>query len=146
MESSRRDLRNALLCTVLHRSLISIFSSKIAIFFATELMKIHYFNRKKKLAIFDEKIPRRIPRERCKGVHCVDLGESFPTHIFLQKLASIQPRTSPVKFARELPAAQFPDMPFPAKTPRESIATASVAAESPVRNTTGKKVTAFWCY
>ena len=23
--------------------------------------------------------PRRIPRERCKGVHCVDLGESFPT-------------------------------------------------------------------
>ena len=24
-------------------------------------------------------------RERCKGVHCVDLGESFPTSIFLQK-------------------------------------------------------------
>ena len=39
-------------------------------------------------------------RERCKGVHCVDLGESFQTHIFLQNLASIQPRTSPVKFAR----------------------------------------------
>ena len=38
--------------------------------------------------------PRRIPRERCKGVHCVDLGESFPTSIFLQNLASIQPRTS----------------------------------------------------
>ena len=35
----------------------------------------------------------------CKGVHCVDLGESFQTHIFLQILASIQPRTSPVKFA-----------------------------------------------
>ena len=32
--------------------------------------------------------------ERCKGVHCVDLGESFPTHIFLQNLASIQPITS----------------------------------------------------
>ena len=31
--------------------------------------------------------------------HCVDLGESFPTHIFLQNLASIQLRTSPVKFA-----------------------------------------------
>ena len=28
------------------------------------------------LAIFDEKIEIR---ERCKGVHCVDLGESFPT-------------------------------------------------------------------
>ena len=37
--------------------------------------------------------------ELCKGVHCVDLGESFQTHIFLQNLASIQPRTSPVKFA-----------------------------------------------
>ena len=35
----------------------------------------------------------------CKGVHCVDLGESFQTHIYLQNLASIQPRTSPVKFA-----------------------------------------------
>ena len=37
-------------------------------------------------------------RERCKGVHCVDLGESFPTNIYLQNLASIQPRTSPNKF------------------------------------------------
>ena len=34
-----------------------------------------------------------IPK-RCKGVHCVDLGESFPTSIYLQKSASIQPRTS----------------------------------------------------
>ena len=31
-------------------------------------------------------------------MHCVDLGESFPTSIFLQKSASIQPRTSPSKF------------------------------------------------
>ena len=38
-----------------------------------------------------------IPK-RCKGVHCVDLGESCPTHIYLQSLASIQPRTSPNKF------------------------------------------------
>ena len=36
--------------------------------------------------------------ERCKRVHCVDLGESFPTSIYLQKSASIQPRTSPSKF------------------------------------------------
>ena len=36
--------------------------------------------------------------ELCKGVHCVDLGESFQTHIYLQNFASIQPRTSPVKF------------------------------------------------
>ena len=39
-------------------------------------------------------------RERCKGVHCVDLGESFHMSIELQDLASIQPRTSRVKFAR----------------------------------------------
>ena len=46
-------------------------------------------------AIFNEKIEIR---ERCKGVHCVDLGESFPTNIYLKDLASIQPRTSPKKF------------------------------------------------
>ena len=33
-----------------------------------------------------------------RSVHCVDLGESFPRSIYLQKLASIQPRTSPSKF------------------------------------------------
>ena len=38
--------------------------------------------------------------EPCKGVHCVDLGESFQTHIFLQNFASTQPRTSPQKFAQ----------------------------------------------
>ena len=47
-------------------------------------------------------------KELCKGVHCVDLGESFRTHIFLQNLASIQPRTSPVKFARSSGAAWQP--------------------------------------
>ena len=36
----------------------------------------------------------------CKGVHCIDLGESFQTHILLQNLASIQPRTSTLKFGR----------------------------------------------
>ena len=30
----------------------------------------------------------------CKGVHCVDLGERLQTHIYLKKLASIQPRTA----------------------------------------------------
>ena len=33
-------------------------------------------------------------------MHCVDLGETFPTSIYLQHLASIQPMTSLVKFAR----------------------------------------------
>ena len=33
------------------------------------------------------------------SVHCVDLGESLQTHIYLQNFVSIQPRTSPLKFA-----------------------------------------------
>ena len=37
-------------------------------------------------------------------MHCVDLGESFPTHIYLQKFASIQLRTSPLKFAASVPS------------------------------------------
>ena len=43
--------------------------------------------------------------EQCKGVHCVDLVESFPTSIFLRNFVSIQPRTSPVKFAASQTAA-----------------------------------------
>ena len=34
-----------------------------------------------------------------KHVNLVDLVKSFPTNILLQKLASIQKRTSPIKFA-----------------------------------------------
>ena len=34
-----------------------------------------------------------------KHVNLVDLVKSFPTHILLQNLASIQKRASPVKFA-----------------------------------------------
>ena len=34
-----------------------------------------------------------------KHVHLVDLVKSFPTNIYLQNLASIQKRTSSVKFA-----------------------------------------------
>ena len=41
--------------------------------------------------------------ELCKGAHFVDLGESFQTHIYLQNLASIPPRTSPLTFARSSP-------------------------------------------
>ena len=43
-----------------------------------------------------------IPK-RCKGMHCVDLGENFPTNIWLQTSASILPRTSTIQFAREPP-------------------------------------------
>ena len=38
-----------------------------------------------------------------KRVNFVDLAESFPKMIYLQTLALIQPRTSPVKFASILP-------------------------------------------
>ena len=45
--------------------------------------------------------------EQCKGVLCVDLEESFQTHIFLQNFVSIQPRASPRKFAASRGAAGF---------------------------------------
>ena len=64
---------------------------------------------------FDERIfnlKQKIElRERCKGVHSVDLGESFPTQILLQNLASIQLITSLVNFAR----SPRTDPPGPAK-------------------------------
>ena len=37
--------------------------------------------------------------EQCKGVHRVDLGESFQTHIYLQNFVSIQPRREQVHAA-----------------------------------------------
>ena len=40
--------------------------------------------------------PKNAPKNI--AVDFVDLGESFPTSIYLQKAASIQPRTSPSKF------------------------------------------------
>ena len=43
--------------------------------------------------VFWDSIPKR-----CKGVLCVDLEESFPTSVYLQNLASIQPRTDRLKF------------------------------------------------
>ena len=45
-----------------------------------------------------------IPK-RCKGVHCVDLGESFHMSISLQNLASIQPRPIVVQVAPNFPRA-----------------------------------------
>ena len=41
-----------------------------------------------------------------KHVNLVDLVKSFPTNIYLRNLASIQKRTSPVKFAH---LAEEPD-------------------------------------
>ena len=59
------------------------------------LAKFGFCAKKQKIANLNQHFEIR---ERCKGVHCVDLGESFPTSIYLQKSASIQPRTSPSKF------------------------------------------------
>ena len=70
-------------------------------------------------AIFNEKIELC---ERCKGVHCVDLGEGFRTSIYLQKLASIQPRTSLVKFAMWRPV-ECPALFFSSDTSRSVVLT-----------------------
>ena len=40
-------------------------------------------------------------------MYCVDIGESFHMSIYFQNLASIQPRTSPVKFARSPSTAHY---------------------------------------
>ena len=64
-----------------------------------------YANLGKLVAIFR----KNVILELCKGVHCVDLGESFPTHIHLQNLASIQPRTSPLKFVGAFAGAALED-------------------------------------
>ena len=64
--------------------------------------------------------------ELCKGVHCVDLGESFQTQFFLQNFVSIQPRTSPLKsdemfvnvIGRAHTEEQVNSMPEEERTPR----------------------------
>ena len=52
--------------------------------------------------------------KRCKGVYCVDVGESFHLSLYLQNLVSIQPRTSPVKFAWSSEIS--PQLPIHART------------------------------
>ena len=54
-----------------------------------------------------------------KHVNLVDLVKSFPTNIFLQNLASIQQRTSPIKFAH-----------LAEKSDKGSISNLSTKAES----------------
>ena len=53
-----------------------------------EFCKFCLENQQEFQAMFNEK---REVRERCQGVHCADLGESFPTSIYLQNVASIPP-------------------------------------------------------
>ena len=96
------------------RGLSSFFNIKISTknrqhFFANEKWQILLRFSNKKLSLEDSArthengSPHGFPGfwdsipKRCRGVHFVDLGESFPTHIYLQNLASIQPRTSPSK-------------------------------------------------
>ena len=54
-------------------------------------------------AIFNENFEIR---GRCKGVHCVDLGESFPTSIYLQNLASIPKHFLKLAASASQPASQ----------------------------------------
>ena len=44
--------------------------------------------------------------ERCKGVHRVDLGESFPTNIYLRNLASISKHFLKLATSASQPARQ----------------------------------------
>ena len=60
-------------------------SSKISQFFLQFVAKSSVFRKKMWFL------------EQCKGVHFIDFGESFQTHIYLQNFVSIQPRTSPPK-------------------------------------------------
>ena len=59
-------------------------------------ISIHFFIREKMLAIVDWNFEVWAVQ---KYANLVDLVKSFPTSIYLQNLASIQKRTSPVKFA-----------------------------------------------
>ena len=91
-------------CCILGKSREKLVNfSKISAKFNKFLQILQHFVKisKKKSAIFNEKIEIR---ERCKGVHCVDLGESFRTSIYLQNLALIQPRTSLFNFFNFSPA------------------------------------------
>ena len=59
-----------------------------------------------------------------KYAHIVDLVKSFPTNILLQNLASIQKRTSPIKFAH-----------LAEKSENGSISNLSTKARTPARPT-----------
>ena len=71
-------------------------------------------------------------------MHCVDLGESFQTHMFLQNLASIQPRTSPLKFTRfrlpGLPVSRGPslDESVQDRMKKEVLRSVDLLAENPI--------------
>ena len=54
-------------------------------------------------------------------MHCVDLDESFQTHIYLQNLASIQPRTSPVKLAHGRPGPGPEEVGSPRMAARDTV-------------------------
>ena len=58
--------------------------------------------------------------ELCKGVHCVDLGESLHAHYYMHNLASIKPRTSPIKFAWSSGSAAPPRDPRTELVPNEA--------------------------
>ena len=64
-----------------------------------------------------------------KHVNLVDLVKSFPTHILLQNLASIQKRTRPIKFAHLAEKSEKGST----SDLSTKLATAMIAASSPLR-------------
>ena len=77
--------------------------------------------------------------EQCKGVHCVGLGESFPRHIFLQNLTSIQPITSLVKFALHGARTRGPSCPDVRRA--EAVKQDMVSLRELIR---GEELVSFW--
>ena len=84
-----------------------------------------------------------------KHVNLLNLVKSFPTNIYFQNLASIQPRTSPIKFAHlaEKPEAMYTESAFRReelegsggeKQPEEGMESAEI-----LRNICEKDVTLF---
>ena len=81
LESSRRDLHNAFLCTALKSHIFL----KVCQNFAKSCKNFQKCTKFAKFSKIFYKIWQNFEiAELCKGVHCVDLGESFQTHIFLQ--------------------------------------------------------------
>ena len=68
-------------------------------------------------------------------MHCVDLGESFPTSIYLQKSASIQPRTSPWKFGGKFNSIFIRLLPTQASPPRGAPVDAPARGPAPATKT-----------
>ena len=135
-------------CTPLHRSVISMFYLEDCFFNCCWCLPDvanflpNFPKNSKSLQNFDTKTEIA---ELCKGVHSVDLGESFPTHIYLQNFVSMQPRTSPLKsWPRRCRASRRavarPGGPARADCPRSNRALPRIAISVPIEYRSDEKL------